>query len=285
MRLQELSIFAAILLAAYSASAQSKDVAGAKDPALFTRMPHYTITDYQESQFAAYDFTVQKGADTAEQRVEGRKVDYRYDFDNSAGGQMPSVLQISRNYQSATLKVGGRVMYAHDISTSSDATLQVTRNGQETWVSLSCQGGGSMYVMTVVEKQAMQQDVTANADTMKTGMADSGHAEVPGIYFDFNKSEVKAESQPSLREVVKLLRANPPLRVWVVGHTDSVGTADSNVALSNARAAAVVAALVKLGIDARRLTPHGAGPYAPVASNATDEGRARNRRVELVAQP
>jgi outer membrane protein OmpA-like peptidoglycan-associated protein len=70
----------------------------------------------------------------------------------------------------------------------------------------------------------------------------------------------------------------------VVGHTDNVGTADANVALSNARAASVVKALAAGGIDARRLTPHGDGPFSPVAANTTDEGRARNRRVELVAQ-
>jgi outer membrane protein OmpA-like peptidoglycan-associated protein len=131
----------------------------------------------------------------------------------------------------------------------------------------------------------MQQDVVANADALKSGLAGSGHVEVPGIFFDFARSDVKPESQPALQEVAKMLRANPSVKVWVVGHTDNVGTADSNVALSNARAAAVVQALVAAGIDARRLTPHGDGPFAPVASNTTEEGRARNRRVELVAQP
>jgi OOP family OmpA-OmpF porin len=196
----------------------------------------------------------------------------------------PSALQIARNYQNATLKVGGKVMYTDDSSDAS-ATLLVAKSGQETWVWVTVRGHGSSYFLTVVEKQAMQQDVTANAEALKSGLAESGHAEVPGIFFDFNKSEVKAESQPALQEVVKLLQRSPGLRVWVVGHTDSVGTVDSNVALSNARAAAVVAALVKLGIDVKRLTPHGDGPYAPVATNTTEDGRAHNRRVELVAQP
>jgi len=284
VRVQPIDLFAAILIAACVAGAQSKDVAGSKDPALFTRMPHYNLTDYKESQFDAFGFTVQKGNDTEEQRVEGRKVEYRYDFDSSAG-VMPSMLQIARNYQNAALKVGAKVMYFRDQTSSVGATFLVARAGQETWVSLDCQGGGSTYFMTIVEKQAMQQDVTANADAMKSGLTDAGHAEVPGIFFDFNKSEVKPESQPALLEVVKLLRSNPALRVWVAGHTDNVGAVEANVALSNARAAAVVAALVKLGVDARRLTPHGDGPYAPVASNSTDGGRAHNRRVELVAQP
>jgi OmpA-OmpF porin, OOP family len=86
--------------------------------------------------------------------------------------------------------------------------------------------------------------------------------------------------------VAKLLKANPALKVWVVGHTDNVGPAETNVTLSKARAASVVKALSqKNGADGKRLAPYGVGPYAPVATNATEEGRAHNRRVELVAQP
>jgi outer membrane protein OmpA-like peptidoglycan-associated protein len=83
---------------------------------------------------------------------------------------------------------------------------------------------------------------------------------------------------------VKLLQADPAARVYVVGHTDNLGRAAFNVALSAARAGTVVEALVARGIKAARLAPHGNGPYAPVASNGTVEGRARNRRVELVAR-
>jgi outer membrane protein OmpA-like peptidoglycan-associated protein len=73
--------------------------------------------------------------------------------------------------------------------------------------------------------------------------------------------------------------------VWVVGHTDNVGTVESNLTLSTARSSAVVKALTQKGIDARRLAAHGAGPFAPIFANDTDEGRARNRRVELVNHP
>jgi outer membrane protein OmpA-like peptidoglycan-associated protein len=162
-------------------------------------------------------------------------------------------------------------------------TLLLRKGGSETWVEVMTRA--ATYYVTIVERGEMQQDVVANADALKSGLAAQGHVEVPGIVFDFNKSDVKPESKPALDEVVKLLRASPTLRVWVVGHTDAVGTADFNVRLSDARAAAVVKSLVDAGIDAKRLTPHGNGPYAPVATNATDGGRAKNRRVELVAQP
>ncbi|MBI4445424.1 MAG: OmpA family protein [Acidobacteria bacterium] len=132
----------------------------------------------------------------------------------------------------------------------------------------------------------MQQDVVADASVFKEGIAAMGHVEVPGIYFDSGKSDLKQESQPALSEIQKLLNTNPSLKVWVVGHTDSTGMLESNLVLSAARAAAVVKVLTeKMGVDARRLGAFGAGPYAPVASNRTEKGRARNRRVELVEQP
>ena len=132
----------------------------------------------------------------------------------------------------------------------------------------------------------MQQDIVADAAALKGGLAQDGHIVVPGILFDFGKADVKPESEGALKEIAKMLQANPATKVWVVGHTDYVGSAEANVALSNARAAAVVRALTtQMGIDPKRLAAFGNGPYAPVASNKTDEGRARNRRVELVAQP
>ena len=109
--------------------------------------------------------------------------------------------------------------------------------------------------------------------------------EVAGVYFDFGKAEVKPESEPALKEIVKVLTGNPALKIWVVGHTDNVGSVEANLKLSTERAAAVVSTLTgAMGVDPNRLAPFGAGPYAPVAPNTTDEGRAKNRRVELVVQ-
>jgi outer membrane protein OmpA-like peptidoglycan-associated protein len=138
----------------------------------------------------------------------------------------------------------------------------------------------------LVERQEMQQDVVANADALASGLARSGHVEVTGIYFDFAKADIKPESEPALGEMAKLLQSHPALRVWVVGHTDNVGSVESNVALSEARAVSVVRYLTqKSGVDARRLASRGVGPFSPVESNLSEEGRAHNRRVELVAQP
>jgi outer membrane protein OmpA-like peptidoglycan-associated protein len=104
-----------------------------------------------------------------------------------------------------------------------------------------------------------------------------------GIFFDTGQSTIKPESKSTLDQIAALLKTRPALKLYVVGHTDMTGALAHNRTLSEARARAVVNALVKnYGIAAARLEGHGVGPLAPVASNAEEAGRAKNRRVELV---
>jgi outer membrane protein OmpA-like peptidoglycan-associated protein len=131
----------------------------------------------------------------------------------------------------------------------------------------------------------MKQEVTADAKFMAEGISTTGHVAIYGIYFDFNKSDVKPESEPALSEIAKLLTGTPNLKVFIVGHTDNVGGVDYNMKLSQARADAVVKALTtKYKANPQRLKAYGVGQLAPVAPNKTEEGRAKNRRVELVEQ-
>jgi outer membrane protein OmpA-like peptidoglycan-associated protein len=242
-------------------------------------MPHYFLSaedSVVDTPFDAVEFTVKNGT----QRVEGHHLHYTYVFDESAGTS-PGFLQIVRNYEAAARKIGGEIL-SDDVRRT---TIRIAKNGQETWVALEAFNEGRQYELNVIERQIMKQDVVADAAALRSGLTENGHVEVPGILFDFGKSEIKPESEPALAQVAALLQANPALKAWVVGHTDNVGSPETNLTLSSARAAAVVKALTQRGIDARRLAPHGAGPFAPVASNAAEEGRARNRRVELVAQP
>jgi len=127
--------------------------------------------------------------------------------------------------------------------------------------------------------------VTVDAAKMAKDIAAAGRVALYGLYFDTDMAELKQESAPSLAEIGKLLKGQPDLKVYIVGHTDNVGTPASNMELSKQRAAAVVNALVtKYQIATNRLDSAGVGPFSPVATNRTEEGRAKNRRVELVEQ-
>jgi outer membrane protein OmpA-like peptidoglycan-associated protein len=119
---------------------------------------------------------------------------------------------------------------------------------------------------------------------MAKGLGEKGHVALYGIYFDTDKAVLKPESKPTLDEIAKLLRTQPQLTVVIVGHTDSQGQYDHNIDLSRRRAEAVAATLAQTyQIVRTRLRTAGVGYLAPVGSNASEDGRALNRRVELVA--
>jgi outer membrane protein OmpA-like peptidoglycan-associated protein len=146
---------------------------------------------------------------------------------------------------------------------------------------------GNVVVLRVVETKEMETGkiVFVNASEMEQAIGDTGKIALYGILFDFDKDIVKPESKPTLDEIAKLLQGKPELKLKIVGHTDNQGTAEYNLDLSQRRAANVVAALTgDYGIAADRLSSEGAGLTQPIASNDTEEGRAKNRRVELVAQ-
>jgi outer membrane protein OmpA-like peptidoglycan-associated protein len=146
---------------------------------------------------------------------------------------------------------------------------------------------GNVAVVRVIETKEMETGKIqfVKASEMEQAIADTGKIALYGIQFDFDKDVVKPESKPTLDEIAKLLQAKPELKLKIVGHTDNKGTPEYNLDLSSRRAANVVAALTaSYGIAADRLTSEGAGLTQPIASNDTEEGRAKNRRVELVAQ-
>ena len=138
----------------------------------------------------------------------------------------------------------------------------------------------------IIEPQAMVGgQVTVNADAMKQALGAEGKIALYGIYFDTGKAELKAESKAQLEQMAKLLREQAALKVFIVGHTDNQGAFDANLSLSQHRAEAVVSTLIKdYQIAAHRLQAKAAASIAPIASNANEAGRAKNRRVELVAQ-
>lgn len=179
--------------------------------------------------------------------------------------------------------------------TNTYVLLNQNDSGQTVWVSIFAnEFGGSggkpitpQVLLTVVESQAMEDDkiVVRDASAIETALAEEGRIALYGIYFDFDKTDLKEESAPQLEEIASLLRQRPELQTLVVGHTDNKGALEYNESLSKRRAESVVNALVSsYGIARSRLTPLGVGMAAPIASNQTEEGRAKNRRVEIVAR-
>lgn len=257
-------------------AAADQDIKGGKDHPLLSRMANFHISEYRESEFSSHKFI---GRDKKPLSVEGRKyyIEYRLDKGAAESGE----LKIRRNIQDALKKIGGSVLFDDNFNRVS--TLLFQKEGKETWIEV--RSYDKMYRLTILEKGIVKQEVVANAEALGSDIHAMGHVSIYGIFFDTGKSEIKPESEAAIAEIAKLLQNDGGLKLYVVGHTDNVGSLDSNLKLSQERAEAVAKALSgRHGIAPARLNPHGVGPLSPVASNDTEEGKAKNRRVELVGQ-
>jgi outer membrane protein OmpA-like peptidoglycan-associated protein len=252
-----------------------------KDMPYFSGMPSHRICDAADREFADHNFYNGKSCTT----VEGRK--YYREFTLKEGSKHSSDLQILRNYANAVKNMGGAIVFEGKCEAvacaenCSDRMMvgKVIKGGSELWVEVVPHNDGDDYSLTVVVKEAMKQDVTAGA--MLDALNRDGHVALY-INFDTGKSTIKPESKPIIEQIVQMMKANPELKISVEGHTDNVGNPKSNKTLSDNRAKAVVSAIVAQGIDTKRLSAVGHGQDKPIADNKTEEGRAKNRRVELV---
>jgi OmpA-OmpF porin, OOP family len=257
------------------AAGAQKDVDQSRDHPLVTRMPGYYIDGYRVEEFAGFDPTVIGGDEV---HWEGKKYSISYARQEEAAEV--STLQIVRNYQNALKKVGATILGSDERRLASE----LRKNGAMAGVYIECFNEGRGYEVTIVESQAMRQDVTADAAAMGKDLAATGKTIIYGIYFDTGSAAIKPESGPALAEMTKLLKSTPALKAYVIGHTDNSGALEFNLKLSADRAESVVKALAAGGIAPGRLRAAGVGPYCPIGSNGTEPGKARNRRVELVQQ-
>jgi outer membrane protein OmpA-like peptidoglycan-associated protein len=272
-----ISLFLFFFSSATQIQAQETEI---KDTPYFSGMPNYIIYDGEEIEFDSYNFFNGKNC-TA---VEGKKLKRIYVLKEDA--QKSSVIQIIRNYANSLRNMGGTVIFEGapqnaDCADNNGLNMivgKVIKGGNEMWVEVVSLGGDDYY-LTIVLKELMKQDVTAN-DIFDALNRDGRIALY--INFDTGKSIIRDESKPIIDQIVKMLRSNPEFKLSVEGHTDNVGIPASNKTLSEERAKSVISAIVSQGISADRLSPVGYGQDNPIADNNTGEGKAKNRRVELV---
>ena len=289
------------------ALAQQRDVAGSRDYPGIGRFKGSVVTGYQVRDFDRTRLQAapfKDGKPTAERRPEGRVTRIAY---RAAAG--PSIVEVSRNFETQLAGAGYETLLACDADRCGGIPFaealdvlpipqmwvdgfdyryfagRKSEGGRDTYAAvLVSKNNDDIWTQVVVTQVGAIENKMVDAAAMAKGLGDKGHIALYGIYFDTDKATLKPESKPTLDEIAKLLRAQGSLNVFIVGHTDSQGAYDHNMDLSRRRAEAVAAELVKsYGIGKQRLRTAGLGMLAPVGSNATEEGRALNRRVELVA--
>jgi len=180
-----------------------------------------------------------------------------------------SQMLFQRVYHDALTKAGWEI--ERETANGEVIVAHYSKNGRNIWAYLVCHG--SDYSIQVGKEAA--------PDQMKASLATQCHVALYGVLFDFNKATLQPESDGPLKQVAALMAANPALNIEVQGHTDNVGGDDYNQKLSEARAKSVMAWLTQHGVSAARMTAKGYGKTKPVTDNNSDEGRMKNRRVEI----
>ena len=275
------------------------DATGCKDPELFNRMPGHYLERCETSPFEMRRFPVGPLTDKGPKLVEVEGAWQVFVYRPKDGTPAASPLQIQRNFQNAVKAAGGSVEGSYpewckfqlddsfklgNSCTESGTTLKIAKNGKEAWVFVDATAFGKTgyregYILYILEREAMAQDIVANElldKINKDGMV--------ALYlnFDTNSANLQASSASQLDQIAAMLKAAATLNIEVAGHTDNVGDAAANQKLSEARAAAVAKALSDRGVAPSRISAKGYGATQPVADNRTEDGRTKNRRVELV---
>jgi OmpA-OmpF porin, OOP family len=299
-----------------SIEASAADVAGSRDhPIVNFRYPEAEIYGYQRTEFEEYRLLTGKVSErerpTTYQDVEGEvtTIDYWVPKERST-------LEVMRNFEKALGDIGFRALYSCKNEECGGRPFNLTvmayccgfggnHADQRYFAGKLERAEGPVYVSLYIVKNTSAGGDTANrvhsrlvvvetrsmdvgmkivtADEMRNALRTDGRVAIHSIRFAFDSAEIEAGSRPSLDEIGKLLHGQADLKLLIVGHTDNQGRLDYNLDLSRRRARSVGNDLAATyGIDAARLSGHGVGFLAPIATNSSDAGRALNRRVELV---
>ncbi|MGM0599201.1 MAG: OmpA family protein [Candidatus Rifleibacteriota bacterium] len=293
-----------------------EDIEGSKDHPMISRYEGSHIRGYEHFDYDRLTFYPGKEDDELQEFVpEGEVTRILYFYPEGL-----SVLQIQRNFQMALKKAGFEIVYecfggmdeipneiywdrenikgdhSKDVGMGKDQSYFFARFPQEdgdvyvsahTWISSWADfDNQAVTALQILEEKPMttgKVNVEIDEEKMEKDIDEKGSVSIYGIHFDTNKATIKQKSESVLKKIANLLERKPELRLGVVGHTDATGNEQHNMELSKQRAQAVVKFLTsEYGISKDRLKPRGLGPWAPVASNEVEDGRARNRRVELI---
>ena len=318
-----LTVFTCLSVLAISYSATAKDIEGGKDHPLVSRfagseMQGYGAVDFDESIMPTRRIADDDAVTDADLiKVEGKITRLGYRIDPSK-----TPLEVMRNYEAALTAAGFQTIFScvGDPCGSTEGLslgayianggkiipsgfMSVSFNPANRYLLVRRSAPtGDVYVLVYVMKDGSNQQTLAyvqvtevkpmqtgqvqvlSAEQMTQSLTSTGKVAIYGVYFDTAKADVKPDSAPALAEMTKLLKQNATMKVYIVGHTDNVGTLAGNLTLSQQRAEAVVKSLIASGIPADRLTAKGVASLSPVAPNTDETGRTLNRRVELVTQ-
>lgn len=310
---------ACLFLAPFSLSAQRAELPeGAADHPMISPYEGSEMLAYEHSDYDRLELPVATEAGEFEtEAMEGEMTRILY-----AAPRGLSALQVHRNYQMALRDAGFEIVEEclggmdacrtyfqegfdalqdlNEIFIGEDhAYFRARHSGADGDVHVTVHTGRHTYHdeiqgrpvsgLQIVEEKPMatgKVEATLSADAMAEDLEEGGTVRIYGIHFDTGEATVRPQSESTLAEIGALLERNPDLSLAVVGHTDTQGGFEHNMELSLRRAEAVVERLTTdHGVAAERLQAHGVGWLAPVATNDTEEGRAQNRRVELVEIP
>jgi OOP family OmpA-OmpF porin len=304
-------IAVAVMFVSVNLHAQrAADIEGGKDYPLVSRFKGSIIQWSDHKSFDKYYLMKKHDNKLIPKQIEGEIHRIQY-----SAGKAHSIAEISNSYETALRNAGFNILLTLDERNSPgnlneklyfgefnglnqlpSGSVKPDHDGK--WFYMEAKGqnnnkdvfvvifitsrGRPLITFDAVEVKKIETGLVT-ARKMDRRLSSEGHISLTGIFFDTGRSTIKSESDKALKNIADYLNSHPGKKFLVVGHTDNIGEFDSNLKLSAARANAVVNALtMNYNVDSGQLTPFGTGSAAPVATNSTEEGKAKNRRVELV---
>jgi outer membrane protein OmpA-like peptidoglycan-associated protein len=233
---------------------------------------------FDEFEFVVLDKQTKKKEKV---KVKGQYWKLLYEVRTPDGDRVKdiSTVEFFENYKNAAFKKGGEILFED----RGNLYVRIPKaDGGKTWCKVNTNAGLGQIYLNIIDEEGFKQSLTFGADELKKALDADGKVILHGILFDLDRATLKQESEKQLNPMVTLMIRHPELKLEIQGHTDNQGKDDYNMNLSKNRAETVSSYLKLFGINKNRLVTKGFGESRPIASNDTEEGRAQNRRVELI---